>query len=99
LPDDIKSDAPVLAMYGKMDSPFLSNAYVIAEDQKIWSLDATSITKAVALLLGVYYVFNRHYPPASRNLYDFVEAAILRNGTTNTTKKFLSFMKRFKGKT
>lgn len=50
---------------------------IVGEGKIIAKLKSGGMSEAVALLLGVYYIFNMEYPPTARSVFAFLECILL----------------------
>lgn len=79
-------------MLGSLSS--IDPMYVAAEGVVLLRLCNMSLSKALAVLVGAYYVLNMEYPAWARNFFIFLEAILLNN--TQEAKKRVAINKFFK---
>ena len=74
-----KSVAPRIVCVGRLAN--LNPVYIVAEGMIVCQLCNLSMGMSIALLLGCYYIFNMKYPSTSKNVFIFLEAIMLDNGS------------------
>ena len=87
-----KSFAPRIVCVGRLAN--LNPVYIVAEGMIVSKLCNLSMGMSIALLLGCYYIFNMKYPSTSKNIFIFLEAIMLNNGSK--AKKRVAINKFFK---
>ena len=87
-----KSVAPRIVSVRRLAD--LNPIYIVAEGMFVCQLCNLSMGMSIALLLGCYYIFNMKYPSTSKNIFIFLEAIMLNNGSK--AKKRVAINKFFK---
>ena len=87
-----KSVPPRIVCVGRLAN--FNPVYIVAEGMIVSKLCNLSMGMSIALLLGCYYIFNMKYPSTSKNIFIFLEAIMLNNGSK--AKKRVAINKFFK---
>lgn len=75
--DDIISKCSAPKLIGAGDWSEVTPLYIVAEGEVILKLSNTATAQALVILIAVYYVYNMEYPSPMKNIFLFLEAALM----------------------
>lgn len=84
-----EGDAPRIVMY--IDGQDIMIAYLIADAEIKIQIPQPTIEKIIAGLFASYYVWNRNFPKAYVNVFNFINYELFKTPlpTSSTVKKFI----------
>jgi hypothetical protein len=96
MPHNFLPSGPICVCYTSGDE--VTKMFIMAERKVLCRCEHPTIYLAFKSLVGTYYAFNREYPLASKNFYDFIEFAIFKNtNIENTAQKFTAMKRKYVG--